>query len=81
MDLLYPTHFLTVNFECYTLLDSFKQMILSAAESFSKALGSGGTTNVDSRRWSYSQESGENMEEMIPDGACCFPFCFKVFLS
>lgn len=51
-------------------------MILSAVESFSTALGSGRTPNVDSRGWSYNQESGGNMEEMVPDGTCSLPILF-----
>ncbi|XP_057771209.1 LOW QUALITY PROTEIN: uncharacterized protein LOC130991025 [Salvia miltiorrhiza] len=43
-------------------------MMLSAFESCSKALGREGASYVDPRRWSYSQEPGENMEEMVPDG-------------
>ncbi|KAL1538923.1 hypothetical protein AAHA92_27610 [Salvia divinorum] len=43
-------------------------MILSSFESCSNFLVREGTSNVDSRHRSYSQEPGENMEEMVPDG-------------
>lgn len=48
----------------------FEQMMLSAFESYSKAIGKEGTSNVDPRHSSYNQEPGENMEEMVLDGTC-----------
>lgn len=59
-----------VYFGCYIFSDSFEQMVLSAFESCSKVLGREGTSNVDSRHWSYNQELGGNIEEMVPDGTC-----------
>lgn len=65
-----------VNFGCYGFYDSFEQMMLSAFASFSKALGRGGTSNGDSRHWSYNQELGGNLEEMVPDGTFCLAILF-----
>ncbi|XP_011099247.1 uncharacterized protein LOC105177708 isoform X2 [Sesamum indicum] len=44
------------------------KMVLSALESFSKVSSRKGPSEVESRPWSYNQEPGGSMEEMVTDG-------------
>ncbi|KAI3452089.1 hypothetical protein Pfo_008754 [Paulownia fortunei] len=44
------------------------KMVLSAFESCSKVLSREGASKVESSAWSYNQEPGGSMEEMVPDG-------------
>lgn len=57
---------------CSFVSDSFAQMVLSAFESCSKVLIREGTAKVESRHWSYNEEAGGSLREMVPDGACYF---------
>ncbi|GFP80965.1 hypothetical protein PHJA_000239800 [Phtheirospermum japonicum] len=44
-------------------------MLLSAFGSWSKVLSREETAKVESRHWSYNQEAGGSLREMVPDGA------------
>ncbi|KAL6551686.1 hypothetical protein OROGR_007840 [Orobanche gracilis] len=44
------------------------KMVLSAFESCSKVFSREGTAKVKSRHWSYNEEAGGSLREMIPDG-------------